>query len=64
MMEDDMEYSEFAIEQLKGRLAEKAMKTSTPKKYAGDMMEALEVIIQLQREEREWKKKLLGPSNC
>lgn len=45
-----MEYSVFAIEQLKSRLAEKAMKTSIPKKYAGDMLEALEVIIQLQKE--------------
>lgn len=45
-----MEYSDFAIRQLKERLAEKAMKNSTPKKYARDMLEALEVIQQLQRE--------------
>lgn len=45
-----MIYSDFAIEQLKSRLAEKAMKASTPKKFAGDMLEALEVINQLQAE--------------
>ena len=45
-----MKYSEFAIEQLKIRLSEKAMRTSTPVKYAGDMLEALEVIIQLQKQ--------------
>lgn len=43
-----MIYSDFAIEQLKQRLLEKSMKDSTPKKYAGDMFEAYEVIRQLQ----------------
>ena len=41
-------YSDFSIEQLKHRLFLKAMKNSTPKKYAGDMLEAAEVIQQLQ----------------
>lgn len=48
-----MNYSDFAIEQLKGRLQEKAFNNSTPKKYAGDMLEALEVIQQLQKASRE-----------
>ena len=43
-----MVYSDFSIEQLKQRLFLKAMKNSTPKKYAGDMLEAAEVIQQLQ----------------
>ena len=41
-------YSDFSIEQLKQRLFLKAMKNSTPKKDAGDMLEAAEVIQQLQ----------------
>ena len=48
-----MEYSDFAIEQLKKRLAEKVMKDSTPKKCAGDMLEALEVIKQLQKQNNQ-----------
>lgn len=47
-----MKYSDFSIEQLKSRLAEKVMKSSTPKKCAGDMLEALEVIKQLQEQKR------------
>ena len=43
-----MVYSDFSIEQLKQRLFVKVMKNSTPKKYAGDMLEAAEVIQQLQ----------------
>ena len=45
-----MRYSDFAIEELKKRLAEKGMKRSTPKKFACDMFEAFEVIRQLQAE--------------
>lgn len=45
-----MIYSDFAIEELKKRLAEKGMKGSTPKKFACDMFEAFEVIRQLQAE--------------
>lgn len=45
-----MIYTAFAIEELKKRLCEKAMKSSTPKKYGGDMFEAFEVIKQLQAE--------------
>lgn len=52
-----MNYSDFAIEQLKGRLQEKAFNNSTPKKYAGDMLEALEVIQQLQKPPGEWPRK-------
>lgn len=44
----EMVYSDFSIEQLKQRLFVKAMKNSTPKKYAGDMLEAAEAIQQLQ----------------
>lgn len=47
-----MKYSDFAIEQLKLRLEEKAFRNSTPSKYAGDMLEALEVIKQLQEQLR------------
>ena len=43
-----MKHSDAAIELLKLRLVEKAMKDSTPKKYAGDLLEAAEVIVQLQ----------------
>ena len=43
-----MVYSDFSIEQLKQRLFLKAMNNSTPKKYARDMLEAAEVIQQLQ----------------
>ena len=45
-----MIYSDFAIEELKKRLAEKGMKGSTPIKFACDMFEAFEVIRQLQAE--------------
>lgn len=44
-----MIYSDFAIEQLKNTLCEKFLSNSTPKKYAGIMLEALEVIKQLQQ---------------
>ena len=44
-----MIYSNFAIEQLKNRLIETSMKNSTPKKYAKAMLEAYEVIRQLQK---------------
>ena len=44
-----MEYSEFAINRLKERLVEKSMRPSTPKKFAGDMLEAYEVIVQLEK---------------
>lgn len=47
-----MIYSDFAIEQLKERLLMLAMKNSTPKKYAGPMFEAYEVICQLQNEKK------------
>ena len=43
-----MIYTDFSTEQLKQRLFLKAMNNSTPKKYAGDMLEAAEVIQQLQ----------------
>ena len=43
-----MIYTDFSIEQLKQRLVVNAMKNSTPKKYAGDMLEAAEVIQHLQ----------------
>lgn len=44
-----MEYSEFAIQQLKEKLLELSMKDSTPRKYAVPMFEAYEVIKQLQK---------------
>ena len=47
-----MEYSDFAIEQLKSRLVKKGMEDSTPKKYARDMFEAYEVIKQLQKQKQ------------
>ena len=50
-----MVYSDFSIEQLKQRLFLKAMKNSTPKKYAGDMLEAAEVIQQLQARIKEFE---------
>ena len=48
-----MKYSDFAIKMLKERLVEKSMRPSTPKKYAGDMFEAYEVIVQLEKEIEE-----------
>ena len=45
-----MEYSEFAIEQLKNKLSELSFKDSTPRKYAVVMFEAFEVIKQLQKQ--------------
>ncbi|MBQ8382033.1 MAG: hypothetical protein IJX47_02380 [Clostridia bacterium] len=45
-----IKYTDSAIERLKLRLVEKAMKDSMPKKYAGDMLEAAEVIVQLQKQ--------------
>ncbi|MGM9646554.1 MAG: hypothetical protein ACI3YH_00280 [Eubacteriales bacterium] len=44
-----IQYNDDAIERLKMRLVEKAMKDNTPKKYAGDMLEAAEVIVLLQK---------------
>lgn len=49
-----MKYSDFAIRSLIGRLREKAMRDSTPKKFAGDMFEASEVIEQLMAERQTW----------
>lgn len=43
-------YSPEVIENLKRTLEEKAFSNSTPKKYSNPMFEALEVIIQLQKE--------------
>lgn len=56
-----MVYSAFAIELLKERLYEKAFKSSTPKKFAGDMFEAYEVIGQLQA---ELKKRSAAKTPC
>ena len=55
-----MTYSDFAIEQLKIRLCEKAFKSSTPKKFAGDMLEAFEVIKQLQAKLQNTQKESEG----
>lgn len=52
-----MVYSEYAIESLKDRLLSKSLKNATPKKYAGDMFEAYEVICQLQKENLQLHKK-------
>ena len=43
-----MKYSEFSIESLKERLLQKAFKSTTPKKYDGDMFESYEIIKLLQ----------------
>lgn len=51
-----MVYSDFSIDMLKERLLTKSMQDRTPKKYAGDMFEAYEVIRQLQREIKKLKK--------
>lgn len=45
-----MKYTEASIELLLERLLSKSMKDGTPKKYAGDMFSAFEVIRQLQGE--------------
>ena len=45
-----MEHTEFRIEQVKERLIELAMKDSTPRKYAGLMLEAYEIIQQREKE--------------
>ena len=49
-----MKYSNFAIRQLKDRLIEKAMKKNTPIKVAADMLEAAEVIAQLEKKCIKW----------
>ena len=43
-----MVYSDFAIDQLLRRLAEAWNRTSTPRRLAGDLLEAIEVIRQLR----------------
>lgn len=43
-----MVYSDFAIDQLLRRLAEAWNRTSTPRRLAGDLLEAVEVIRQLR----------------
>ena len=45
-----MEHTEFRIEQVKERLTELALKDSTPRKYAGLMLEAYEIIKQREKE--------------
>lgn len=45
-----MKHSDFSIRNVLDRLMEKSMKDSTPKKYAGVMFEAAEVIRQLMAE--------------
>lgn len=45
-----MKYNYYAIESLKEKLLESSLKNSTPKKYAARMLEAYEVIVQLQSE--------------
>lgn len=45
-----MTYTNFAIEALKHRLVEKAVKNGTPKKFGCDMFEAYEVIVHLQKQ--------------
>lgn len=49
-----MKYSDFAILSLIGRLREKSMRNSTPKKIAGELFEASEVIEQLMAERQTW----------
>lgn len=45
-----MRYSDFAVGNLVRRLAELSMKNSTPKRLAGVLFEAMEVIQQLQKQ--------------
>ena len=49
-----MKYSDFAIRSLKERLLSKAMKKTVPVKIAGDMLEAAEVIAQLEKKCIKW----------
>lgn len=49
-----MKYSDFAIRHLKDRLLEKAQRKTTPLKIAGDMLEAAEVISQLEKKCVKW----------
>lgn len=49
-----MKYSDFAIRQLKDRLLERATRKSVPVKIAGDMLEAAEVISQLEKKCVKW----------
>lgn len=53
-----MEHTEFRIEQVKERLAELALKDSTPRKYAGLMLEAYEIIKQREKELEKATEKL------
>lgn len=45
-----MEYSEFAIASLKEKLLTLSLQSGAPKKYAGPLFEAFEVIQQRERE--------------
>ena len=45
-----MRYDNFTIEQNKKWLVETAMKSSTPKRFAGHLFEAAEQITQLQKD--------------
>lgn len=53
-----MVHSDFSIQLLKERLLSKSMNDKTPKKYAGDMFEALEVIQQLQKKIKSLEKQI------
>ena len=50
-----MYYEDFTIEIVKSTLWERCMKDSCPKKYSAPMLEAYEIIKQLQKELREAK---------
>jgi hypothetical protein len=53
-----MEHTEFRISQVKERLVELALKDGTPKKYAGVMFEAFEIIKQREKALAEATEKL------
>lgn len=59
-----MKHTEDGIQFLKERLVQKALHNRTPKKYAGDMYEAAEVIQQLQAEIQKLQKELEKANNA
>lgn len=56
-----MKHNDIAIQLLIDRLFEKALLSSTPKKAAGDMYEATEIIQQLMAERDEARKQAASP---
>ncbi len=56
-----MKHTDIAIQLVVERLLEKAVKNATPKKLAGNLFEAAEIIQQLMKERDEARKQATSP---